>query len=223
MAQVKDFPEQTTPVATDQILIQDVSNVTKKITPPNLRKEMVKSGYFDILPAHIDFTGAAAPVRTTVTGARTARAFAGSGGTTNKIFVSYHIPHDISFSLTNYEIHLHLEHNNAAPTGNAKFYLDYYVAQPDGTYSAIISKNVLFTPHATNNYLKNNIVKIESLTDSIASLIPDGMILLDLYRDPADVADTFTDNVFFTTIDIHVLGDMKLTTSKDLGSGWVKA
>lgn len=187
------------------------------------RDDIVKSGFFDLLPTHMDFTGVSAPARVTITGTRTGRAFAGTGGTANRVYFVYHIPHDILLTMTGYEIHLHLEHNNAAPTGNAKFYLEYYTALPDGSFSAIKTQNVLFTPHATNNYLKNNIVKIESLTSGLSDMIPDGMIMLELYRDPADVADTFADNVFFATVDFHMQGDQKLTTSKDLGAGWVKS
>ena len=223
MPQIKDYPEQTTPVSTDLLLLQDVSNVTKKITPPNLRKEMVKGGYFDLVPTHIDFTGAPAPTRKAVAGTRTARAFAGTGGTTNICYAHYHVPHEIDLALADYEFHFHLEHNNAAPTGNVKFYADMYFALADGSWGSINTVSVVWTPHATNNYLKHNVVKIEALTAEVANLKPDSMITVDIYRNPADAADTFTDDVFFYTADFHLKSDSKLTTSKDFGAGWVKA
>lgn len=215
---------QTTVATDDNMVLQTTGNVTKKVAVGTaLRNAMVKSGYFDILPLWTYFQGSSAPTMTTVTAGRKELAFAGTGGTTNELWNKYHIPHDILLTMTNYEIHLHLEHNNAAPSGNAKFYIDYYIALPDGTFSGIVTKSVVFTPHATNNYLKNNIVKIESLTDNISSFIPDAVVSLRVYRDPGDVADTFADNIFYHTVDFHVQGDQKLTTSKDFGAGWVKS
>ena len=222
MGQIKDYPEQTTPVATDQILIQDVSNVNKKITPPNLRKEMVKSGYFDLIPVHTDFTGASAPARGVVTGSRTARRFNGSSGGAEEIQMEYHIPHDILMTMTQYEIHLHLEHAVVSPTGSARFNLAYSVGLADGTFTAEITKTIDFTPVA-GDIFKQRIIKLENITDSVALFQPDTMISLRLWRLQSDVADTFADYVFYHGCDFHLQGDQKLTTSKDLGAGWVKS
>ena len=125
MAQIKDYPQQTTRVSTDKILMQDVGGVTKYVTAT---EALNQAGFNDLTPINMDYSGASSPALATVVGTRRARAFAGTGGTTNEVWFAYHLPHDIALTMTNYEYHLHLEHNNPAPTGNVKFYLDMYVA-----------------------------------------------------------------------------------------------
>jgi hypothetical protein len=220
---VNEKAEQTTVAADDSFLMQTAAGVTKRAKAgAGLRGAIIKPGFYDLLPIWTYFTGVSAPVHTTIIGNRKAPAFAGSGAI-EQLYNEYHTGHDVDLLMTEYEVHLHWEHNTAAPTGNAKFNIDYCVAARDGSYSAEVTNSVIITPTAGNIY-KNNVTAIQPLTAQVALFNkPDTNISMRVWRDSADAADTFTGNIFYHTCDFHLATDNKSTTSRDFGTGWVKA
>ena len=97
--------------------------------------------------------------------------------------------------------HVHWTHNQAAPSGDVKWFLDY--SYSDGysngvfpaptTLSTVQTAGPQYTHHITDD---DEMVVTESME-------PDGVLLCRLYRDPGDVEDTFENDAFIVEIDMH--------------------
>jgi len=126
-------------------------------------------------------------------------AFDGATATEN-VYFAIHILHDIHPDY-NPTFHVHWTHNNASPSGDVKWNLDYTYSHgySAGTYAAPTSLSVTQTAGAQYTH---HITDDDSMifTDDFE---PDGQILCRLYRDPTDVADTFASDAFLIGIDLH--------------------
>ena len=122
------------------------------------------------------------------------------GATLEQVFFTVHILHDIhpSFQPT---FHVHWTHNNASPTGDVKWNLDYTYAHgyEAGVYAAPTTVSVVQTAGVQYaHHITNDDEMI--FTDAFE---PDGQILCRLYRDPTDTEDTFGTDAFLIGIDLH--------------------
>ena len=127
-------------------------------------------------------------------------AFAGTGGVAEQAFFEVHILHGFRAGQQP-TFHVHWTHNQAAPSGDVKWFLDY--SYSDGysngifpaptTLSVVQTAGAQYTHHITDD---DSMVVTESME-------PDGVLICRLYRDPADVEDTFEADAFIVEIDMH--------------------
>jgi hypothetical protein len=120
--------------------------------------------------------------------------------TTEQAFFTVHVLHDIRNS-TNPTFHVHWTHNNASPSGNVKWQIDYSYAHGYelGTYGAPTTLSVVdaaaaqYTHHITDD-------------DEMAvatEMMVDGQMICRIYRDPTDGDDDFADDAFLIGVDMH--------------------
>lgn len=139
-------------------------------------------------------------------------AFAGTGVTVEQAFFEVHILHGFKAGQQP-TFHIHWTHNNASPSGDVKWLLDYTYSHgySAGTFPAPTTLSVVQTAGAQYTH---HITDDDSMvvTDSME---PDGVMLCRLYRDPADVEDTFEDDAFIIEVDMHYLRDKIGTPERD--------
>lgn len=126
--------------------------------------------------------------------------FAGTGAIVEEGMFTLHFLHDIHPDHTP-TFHIHWTHNNASPSGDVKWQLDYTYSHgySAGTYGAPTTLSVTQTAGAQYTH---HITDDDAMPVSV-DFEPDGMLLCRIYRDPADVADTFADDAFLIGVDMH--------------------
>lgn len=153
-----------------------------------------------------------APTIKTFRGNLQALAFAGNTGT-EETWCSVHILHDYKEGTKLYP-HVHWSHNNASPSGDVKWQIEYSVAKGHSGGTFPTATTISLTETAGAQYTHHVIEASEG--DAIASteIEPDSVILFRLFRDADDVADTFADDAFLLYLDIHFENDRILTPEK---------
>lgn len=139
-------------------------------------------------------------------------AFAGTGATTEQGFFTLHILHGIQPNTTP-TLHIHWTHNNASPSGNVKWQVDYSIARGYGadTYS---TPTTITTTQAAAAQYTHHITNDDDLPIS-GNIEPDSVMIARVYRDPTDSADTFEDDAFLIHIDMHYLRDRIGSTQRN--------
>ncbi len=148
----------------------------------------------------------------------TIRQFQYSNVAMNETWYTYHIPHDY-FPGSDLFVHVHWSQivvdtgGAAGVPGNVKWYCDISYAKGHGTpggaadaFTATITVSIT-QQGSTTQY--GHMLGETIMTDNGAALInrsriePDGVILLRMYRNPADAADTLNQPPFVHYVDIH--------------------
>jgi hypothetical protein len=128
-------------------------------------------------------------------------AFAGTLTVVEQAFFSVHILHGIKAGTTP-TFHIHWAHNNATPSGDVKWSIDYSVAKGYGAGTFAAPTTVTTTQTAPAQYV-HQITDDDDMPINVTDLEPDSLLLGRVYRDPDDAADTFADDAFFLELDIH--------------------
>lgn len=210
MPTIKNFgPVQTTSLITDWVPIQeDISGTSKHVQLSTIRK---LGGYDDYLFVQdvANPGGANAPALAVFRDGVKMAAFDGSN-TMMEVTGNIHITHRYVPS-TAISFHIHWTHNNATPSGDVKWNIDYAIAKgfSGGAFPAFTTVSLVETAGA--QYTHHT---IETTDISDAAIDIDSLILMRIWRDPSDVADTFADDVFFIRCDAHVQVDSRVTTGK---------
>jgi hypothetical protein len=128
-------------------------------------------------------------------------AFDGAGVTTEQGFSEIHILHGMKPNTTP-TMHIHWTHNNATPTGNVKWFIDYTVAKGygEGTFAA---PTTISTVQAAGVQYTHHITDDDDMPISATNIEPDSVLLIRIYRDPTDSEDTFGDDAFLIHADMH--------------------
>lgn len=160
-------------------------------------------------------TGANDPSWAAVTGLGGMYAYSFSATAMKEVWLQYHIDHDYAAGTKIY-LHTHWLNAAASPnTGVVRWGFEYTVAKghQQEAFAAPTTVYVNQTCNATR-YM-HHIAEI-SLTDAVpaTSLEPDSLILVRVFRDAADVADTCTDAVYLLTSDCHYQTDRTSTKNK---------
>ncbi len=139
-------------------------------------------------------------------------AFAGTGGTTEEGFFTLHIRHGIKAGSTP-TFHVHWTHNQADPSGNVKWHIDYSAAKGYGvsTYSA--ATTITTTQTAAAQYTHHITDDDDMPITPITEIEPDSVLVCRIYRDPA--ADTFEADAFLIHIDMHYERDKRGTPERN--------
>jgi hypothetical protein len=146
-------------------------------------------------------TGANAPDLVTVRDGLQLYGFAGTGAVTEQAYFTIHILHDIKAG-SSPTFHVHWTHNNATPSGDVKWQIEYSAARgysadtypATTTLSATQTAGAQYTHHITDD---------DDMTISESNLEPDMVLLGRLFRNPADAADTFEDDAMLIQVDMH--------------------
>lgn len=155
--------------------------------------------------------GAADPTYA-VYGTTPLRGFQFSATTMQEVFIVYHVPHDW---VPGTDIFFHAHWSNAAATpstGDVVWKFDYSFAEgfDQAEFPAVSTVSVTQTCPAT----QYRHMVAETTGVSIPSMEVDGLLLVRVYRDAANVADTCTDPVFLHTADIHYQSTNMATVNK---------
>ena len=154
-----------------------------------------------------------------------------SAGHLHEAWVNYHVPHDYVPGSDLY-IHVHWSENivdtggTAGVPGNVKWYFDITYADGHGTaggaadpfvspitvsvvqqasttqYGHMIAEVPFTNNGGTGGLLNSNTVQV------------DGLFLVRIYRDPADVADTLNQEPFVHMVDLHYQSNNLATKNK---------
>lgn len=149
-----------------------------------------------------------------------------AGGGMHEMWFSYHIQHDYKIGSDLY-LHVHWSQNTVdtggpdGTPGNVKWYFDvtYAKGHNQAAFSTPFTTSIVDTGSPTQYQHILSEVQLSSSTPSGSQLNtnllePDGVIILRLYRDGADVADTINQSVFLHFCDIHYQTDRVNTKNK---------
>lgn len=161
------------------------------------------TAYSDYLYSGLSFAskGAGTPDLATFVGNIKMPAFSNSA--TTEGFFSIHLLHGLKpgGQLT---LHFHWAHNNVSPSGNVKFNVEYTVARGYG--AGVFASS----PTTTSIVVPAGAERAHQITDDDAIVLaasdelePDAILIGRFWRDPADAADTFNDEVFVLHTDVH--------------------
>lgn len=144
----------------------------------------------------------------------------------NELWFNYHIQHDYKPGSDLY-VHVHWSQNvvdtggTAGAPGQAKWYMDvtYAKGHNQAAFIAPITTSVVGTASGTQYQHMLNEVQLTAASPSgsqISSSIiePDGVIIVRLYRDAADAADTLNQGPFLHFCDMHYQTDRVNTKNK---------
>jgi hypothetical protein len=133
-------------------------------------------------------------------------------GTMNEIWVTFHVKHDYREG-TNVYPHIHWAPNTTS-TGVVRWGFEYSVQKghQQGAFPASTTVYVNDTISANSQYM-HRVAEVAD-GDAFDALEADSLILMRIFRDAADAADTFPDAVFGLTADIHFQGDRQFTPNK---------
>jgi hypothetical protein len=144
----------------------------------------------------------------------------------NELWFTYHIDHDHK---TGSDLYLHAHWSQitvdtggtAGAPGDVKWYFDvtYAKGHQQMAFAAPITTSVVQT--ASSTQYMHNIAEVQlSATSPSGSQLDsddiqtDGLILVRIYRDAADGADSLNQNPFLHTVDLHYQADHMTTPNK---------
>ena len=182
----------------------------------NNHADVINATVFDdyLVDAYSLAKGASAPDLTELRDGLFLNAFAGTGGVIEQGFFSVHILHGMKAGTTP-TFHVHWTHNQAVPSGDVKWYMDYSIAKgySAGTFAAPTTLSAVQTAGAqyTHHITDDDDMAITPITE----IEPDAVLLCRIYRDPADVADTFAADAFLIQVDMHYENDKRGTPERN--------
>ena len=141
-------------------------------------------------------------------------------GTLNEMWFEYHVNHDYK-PASDLHIHVHWSQIVADASKVVKWYFDisYAKGYNQAPFSAIVTTSVVQNSSAVQYQHMTAEVQISAASPSVAqidsdSIEVDGIILVRVYRDGADAADTLTQAPFLHAVDIHYQTDRVSTKNK---------
>jgi hypothetical protein len=200
--------EQTTQLTDDMFVMQTAAGITKKIKATNMKLVGYDDYLFEHYPALV--SGSVAPDLKTFRGGLECAAFEGTGTTVKNIHGNVHMQHDYVAG-TAISFHIHWSHIIAAPTGNVVWQIEYSIAKGYGVEAFPAPTTITLVQAAGTQYF-HHIIEGSDITS--ASLEPDSLMAIRIFRDPAHASDTFANDAFFMRCDIHVQVDNQGTNEK---------
>jgi len=132
--------------------------------------------------------------------------------TMNEIWITFHVKHDYSYG-TNLYPHVHWGPSTTS-TGVVRWGFEYTIAKGHDQEAFPASVTVYVNHTIATNKQYQHIISEVSDGDSFDGFEPDTLVLMRIFRDAGDAADTFPDNVFAFTADIHFQADKQVTKNK---------
>ena len=158
-------------------------------------------------------TAANAPVITTFRGNIEALAFQNGGAQPRETWSSLHVLHNYRTG-TKIFPHIHWSHNNATPSGDVKWQIEYSIAKghSGGTFPAATTISLIQTAGAQYEHMLIETSSGDAIPAAEAE--PDSVILFRVFRDSGDGEDTFADDAFLLFLDLHFQTDGMMTNEK---------
>ena len=113
-----------------------------------------------------------------------------------------HILHDIKAG-TSPTLHVHWTHENATPSGDVKWNIDWQVRRGYGVGTFTDTPTQASTVQTAGADGAHMITPDDIIVTYSEELEPDSYLFGRLWRDPGDAEDTFEDNVFLIGVDMH--------------------
>ena len=135
-----------------------------------------------------------------------------SAGTMNELWITFHIKHDYSEGSLVYP-HIHWAPNTTS-TGTVRWGMEYTVAKGHDQEAFPASTTIYLESTIASNKQYQHIVTEATDAQAFDAFEADTLILMRIFRDAANAADTFPDTVFAFTADIHFQADKDVTPNK---------
>lgn len=158
--------------------------------------------YDDLWPTSTDpGSGAAAPAYTAYNGNLKGWEFVGTGVLVKELQAKWQFSHKYKEG-TDCVPHIHLAVPNDGTGGDIKMYFEYTWTNIDGTIGGTATISGTLTIAASAGLLHKKLI-FNSAAISGSGKTISSIISARIYRDPADVADTFGSSVWLKSMDIH--------------------
>ena len=146
-------------------------------------------------------------------------AYSFSASQTNSIFITFHIKHDYAYDESGVAggslvyPHVHWAPNTTS-TGVVRWGMEYTVAKghQQESFPASTTVYVNQTISSSSQYL--HCIAEVSDDDAFDARETDAIVLMRIFRDGSDAADTFPDAVFAFTADLHYQANKDYTPNK---------
>lgn len=135
-----------------------------------------------------------------------------SASVTNEVWVTFHIKHDYSEG-TNLYPHVHFS-TTGTGTGVVRWGFEYMIAKGHDQAAFPASTTVYVNYNIASNKQYQHLIAEVSDADSFDGLEADTLVLMRIFRDGGDAADTFASTVHAFTADIHFQVDKQVTPNK---------
>jgi hypothetical protein len=140
-----------------------------------------------------------------------------SGTAMNEVYMLYHIPHDIKPN-TRMIPHFHWSPLDGS-AGNVIWFFEYHYAKRDGgandVFPAAATLSATGTPSSEGGANAHVVTEIPDPNNGILVTEPDGLLLVRIYRDGANVGDTYSPVCWLHSVDLHYQSDREGTPSRN--------
>jgi len=139
-------------------------------------------------------------------------AYSFSASATNSIFITFHIKHDYAEGTLVYP-HVHWAPNTTS-TGVVRWGMEYTVAKGHQQEAFPASTTVYVNQTISTNSQYLHCIAEVTEASAFDAFETDTLILMRIFRDGGDAADTFPDAVFAFTADLHYQADKIVTPNR---------
>lgn len=134
-----------------------------------------------------------------------------SASTMNEIWVNMHIVHDYAPGTVIYP-HIHWT-TAGTNTGNCRWGIEYTFAK-GFNFEAFPATTTLYLLAAGSGVAYRHYITEVDISAALPAMETDGILLMRVFRDAANVLDTLTDTAFGLFVDLHYQSDGMLTNEK---------
>jgi hypothetical protein len=128
-----------------------------------------------------------------------------------QLFAAFHIRHDYAPG-TPVHLHVHWSDASAAPSGNVRWGFEYAIAKGHGQEAFPANTTTVYVEQAAAGQRFHMVAETGPI--SSASIEPDALILVRVFRGGAHVNDTNPASVFAFTADVHYQTDRVATVNR---------
>lgn len=203
------IPEGPTGYRTKLSLCSAATKIAAKLMP---------GGWEDITVSSLAARGgASAPAFAAFVGGIYREQYAAAGPIDEK-HGEFHVRHDYQLG-TPFYLHAHWS-PTTANAGDVVWAVEWSCARPNlDSYSATTTTSL--PAHAAGGNIRKHLLIEDPVGVTDATFETDAIMIFRVYRDTANVADTYPDAAVLHTADLHIATDHRTTTDKTRGSGWV--
>ena len=179
----------------------------------NVLGETRREGWDDFLVSNLNL-GKSVESPTFKTFRDTYMAFAFPDNAVKEGHGDMHILHNYKFGTAIYP-HIHWSSNEATPTGNVQWKIDYSIARGHAVNTeAFAAFQTITLPPASCSGQYYHVITEATSGISSSNIEVDSIVLVRIYRDTAAAEDTLTGDAFLFRVDFHVEVDNLMTAEK---------
>jgi hypothetical protein len=176
-----------------------------------------QAGWKDLVSdIHSRGSGATDPAFTEWRTGMRAYEFPGSGSL-KEVWLSFHLLHDLHIPPGGAGAilypHVHFINSSGGGTGDVKFLMDWCYAKGHNQAAMTAPATISVVQTISGTQYRHQIAEYAAGIQSV-DFETDGILMLRVYRDPGDAADTCTASVWLLFVDLHYLADHETTPNK---------